>query len=131
MCGDFNMVEVASNKDDIFPFRWTIGEREAWYYMRNKLGLFDPNNNRHQAGGVWHTWSNFRAGSDCILKCLNHVMITAQYFFSFSKDRDLPVIPLPDVTLSNHYPIYFVINWQTDPESCQVTILSQHVYANT
>ena len=29
MCGDFNMVEVASNKDYILPFHWTGGEREA------------------------------------------------------------------------------------------------------
>ena len=81
--------------------------------MHNKLGLFDPNNNRRQDGGVWHTWSNFRVGSDRILKHLNHAMITAQSFFYFSKDWDLPIIPLPDVTLSDHYPIYFVINWQT------------------
>ena len=29
MCGDFNMVEVASDKDDILPFHWIAGEREA------------------------------------------------------------------------------------------------------
>ena len=46
MCGDFNMVEVASDKEGILPFHWTAGEREAWYYMHNKLGLFDPNTNR-------------------------------------------------------------------------------------
>ena len=47
MCGDFNMVEVASDKEGILPFRWRVGEREAWYYMRNKLSLFDPNANCH------------------------------------------------------------------------------------
>ena len=52
MCGDFNMVEVASDKDNILPFCWIAREREAWYYMYNKLGLFDPNNNRLQDGGV-------------------------------------------------------------------------------
>lgn len=31
MCGDFNMVELASDKDDILPFCWTAGERESWY----------------------------------------------------------------------------------------------------
>ena len=77
MCGDFNIVEVASDKDDIFPFRWTAGEREAWYYMHNKLDLFYPNNNRCQDGGVWHSWSKFRAGTDRILKCLDRAMITA------------------------------------------------------
>ena len=40
-------------------------------------------------------------------------MISAQSFFSFSEDRDLPVIPLSDVTLSDHYPIYFGITWHT------------------
>ena len=81
--------------------------------MQNNLGLFYPNTNRHQGSGVWHTWSNFRAGLDRILKRLDHAMISAQYFFSFSKDRDLPFIPLSDVTLSDHFPIYFDITWQT------------------
>ena len=40
-------------------------------------------------------------------------MINAQSFFSFSKDRDLPTILLLDVMLSDHYPIYFGITWQT------------------
>lgn len=40
-------------------------------------------------------------------------MITAQFFFSFSEDRGLPVIPLTDVTLSDHFPIYFSITWQS------------------
>jgi exonuclease III len=48
MCGDFNMVELATDKEGLLPFRWTAGEREAWYHMRNKLGLFDPNTNRRQ-----------------------------------------------------------------------------------
>ena len=29
MCGDFNIIEVASNKEGILPFRWIVGEREA------------------------------------------------------------------------------------------------------
>ena len=29
MCGDFNVVEVAFDKDVIFPFHWTTREREA------------------------------------------------------------------------------------------------------
>lgn len=47
------------------------------------------------------------------MKCLDRAMISAQSFFSFSEDHDLPVIPLTDVTLSDHYPIYFGIVWQT------------------
>lgn len=39
-------------------------------------------------------------------------MITAQFFFAFSEDQELPVIPLLDLMLSNHYPIYFSISWQ-------------------
>ena len=81
--------------------------------MRNKLGLYDPNTNRRQGCGVWHTWSNFRAGPDRIFKRLDRAMISAQSFFSFSEDRDLPVIPLSDVTLFDHYPIYFGITWHT------------------
>ena len=52
MCDDFNMVEVAFDKDDIMPFHWISRKREAWYYMHNKLGLFDPNNNCHQHGEI-------------------------------------------------------------------------------
>ena len=89
--------------------------------------FFYPNTNRRQGCGVWHTWSNFRAGPDRILKRLDHAMISAQSFFSFSKDRYLPIIPLLDVMLSNHYPIYFVINWQI---AIQKTIRSQF-YLNT
>ena len=107
------MVEVASNKEGILPFCWIAGEREAWYYMHNKLGLFDPNTNRRYGSGVWHTWSNFQAGSDRILKRLDRAMISVQSFFSFFEDRDLPIIPLSDVTLSDHFPIYFGITWQT------------------
>ena len=40
-------------------------------------------------------------------------MISAQFFCSFSNDQDFPIIPLSDVTLSDHYPIYFVITWKT------------------
>ena len=29
MYGDFNMVELVFDKDDIFPFRWIVGERET------------------------------------------------------------------------------------------------------
>lgn len=81
--------------------------------MHNKLGLFYPNSNHRHGSGAWHTWSNFRAGPDCIMKCLDRAMISAQSFFSFFEDRDLPVISLTDVTLSDHYPIYFGIVWQT------------------
>ena len=52
MHGDFNMVELATDKEGILPFRWIAGEQEAWYYMRNKLGFFDPNAHRRQPGGV-------------------------------------------------------------------------------
>lgn len=41
--GDFNMVEMDEDKEGVFPFWWIAGECEAWYYMGNKLGLFDPN----------------------------------------------------------------------------------------
>ncbi len=99
------MVEVVFDKDDILPFCWRGGERQAWYYMCNKLVLFYPNANHDQDSGVWHTLSNFRAGSDYILKCLDRAMITVQSFFSFSEDRVRPVIPLLDVTLFEHYPI--------------------------
>ena len=40
-------------------------------------------------------------------------MISTQSFFSFSKDQDFLVIPLSDVTLSDHFPIYFGITWHT------------------
>ena len=45
--GDFNMVELAIDKVGLLPFQWIAREREAWFYMRNKLGLFYPNVNHH------------------------------------------------------------------------------------
>ena len=106
VCGDFNMVGLAYDKDGILPFWWTTGERKTWYYMRNKSGPFDPNSHPHHSSGIWHTWSNFRVGSYRIFKRLDHVMISIQSFFSFfSEDWELLVIPLYDVIFSNHYPI--------------------------
>lgn len=56
MCGDFNIVKVASDKDGIFPFRWIAGQWEVWFRMCNKLGLFDPNINCRPSQSVWNTW---------------------------------------------------------------------------
>ena len=121
------MVEVASDKECILPFHWTVGEREAWYYMHNKLGLFDPNTNRRQGCGVSHTWSNVRAGPDLILKGLDREMISAQSFFSFFEDRDFPIITLSDVMLSDHSPIYFGITWQI----VVTKVAKSHFFLNT
>ena len=58
-------------------------------------------------------------------------MISAQSFFSFSEDRDLPVIPLSNVTLSDNYPIYFGITWHTVvPKVAKSQFFSQHVCAD-
>lgn len=43
------MVEIAYDKDGTLPFRWVASEREAWFYMSNKLGLFDPNIDHHHS----------------------------------------------------------------------------------
>jgi hypothetical protein len=29
LCGDFNMVELATDKEGLLPFRWIVGERQA------------------------------------------------------------------------------------------------------
>lgn len=39
----FNMVEKASDKKIIFLIRWVSGEREAFYFIKNKLSLYNPN----------------------------------------------------------------------------------------
>lgn len=44
--GDFNMVESPNDKCGHLSMRWTPREREAWYFMRNKFGFFDPNASR-------------------------------------------------------------------------------------
>lgn len=75
--GDFNMVEMAYDKDGILPFKWAVGEREVWFYMHNKLGFFDPNIGRRHSHSLWHTWCNYRAGSNKIFKCLDHAIISA------------------------------------------------------
>lgn len=43
LCGYLNMVEVAYEKEGLFHFCWKISEWEAWFYMCNKLGLYDLN----------------------------------------------------------------------------------------
>lgn len=42
-------------------------------------------------------------------------MITTQSFFSFLHDDALPVTPLYDLTLSDHFPIHFSITWHFAP----------------
>lgn len=43
MRGDFNMVEKTYEKFILIPNRCAIGEREAYFFMKNKLGLSNPN----------------------------------------------------------------------------------------
>lgn len=88
--------------------------------MHNKLGLFDPNIGYHHSHSLWHTWCNFRAGSDRIFKCLDRAMILNQSFFSFNSSSFL-VKPLVDVTLLDHFPISFRIEWETrQPRTCKM-----------
>lgn len=77
VCEDFNMVEMASEKECNLHFQWIVGEREAWYYMHNKLGLFYLNAHSHHSSGIQHTWSNFRVGTNKIFKRIDHMMISA------------------------------------------------------
>lgn len=43
LCGDFNMVEKGTDKKSFSPMRWCVGEREAFYFLKNKLSLSDHN----------------------------------------------------------------------------------------
>lgn len=79
MCGDFNMIEHASDKIGIHPG----GEHHAWYFMRSKLGFIDPNAYfvptdfpRH----LWYTWSNFQARDAHIICWLDRAMLFDQHF---------------------------------------------------
>jgi len=41
--GDFNMVEKQPYKKIQSPWWWSVGEREAWFFMKSKLNIFYPN----------------------------------------------------------------------------------------
>ena len=47
-----------------------------------------------------------------MLKCLDCAMFTTQSFFFFFEDRELPIIPLQNVTLLDHYPIFLTFSWK-------------------
>lgn len=42
-CGNFNMVEKATNKVGHLPVQWSLGERDAWFLTKINLRLLDPN----------------------------------------------------------------------------------------
>jgi len=71
MCGDFNMIEKPSDKVGHHPMQWAIRKRQAWYFIQNKLNLFDPNacfSPLEFLESLWYTWSNFQAGHARIIK---------------------------------------------------------------
>ena len=116
LCGDFNMVDKYFDKKSHSPMRWNIGEREAWFFMKNKLSLFDPNasfspNNFPEAH--WFTWSNFQANINRVLKWLDRAMLSESDFFHFDKlSPSLPFVSvIPNYTLSDHAPILFAISF--------------------
>ena len=43
LCGEFNMVEKPFDKKIQTLIRWNLGKREAWIFIKNKHGVFDPN----------------------------------------------------------------------------------------
>lgn len=54
---------------------WTNDKKEAWFFMNNKLGLFEPNVGHHQDHMTWYTWINLRAKLDRVLKWLCYTQI--------------------------------------------------------
>lgn len=120
ICGDFNMVVKSIDKPSQNPNKWASGERHAWYLMKNKLGLFDPNSCFSTGDFPEHLrymWSNFQVGQARVLKCLDRAMLSKQREFSFS--RRLPTVPLVEtitgMIASDHLPIMFTILASTLP----------------
>lgn len=37
------MIEKANEKVGHLPMRWCVGERDAWFFLKNSYGLVDPN----------------------------------------------------------------------------------------
>lgn len=56
LCDNFNIVEDIFDKEGLIHFRWIIGEREAWFYLHNKLVIFYPNTDCRHRQGIWHTY---------------------------------------------------------------------------
>ena len=70
-------------KMKFFPFNGWLGKWKPGTTCAINWTFFYRNINYYHDSRVWHTWSNFRASSNHILKHLEHAMITTQQFFSF------------------------------------------------
>ena len=112
--GDFNMVEKPTDKKSLNPIRWYLGERESWFFFKNKLILYDPNScfacNDFPYAQCF-TWSNFQSGDSRVIKRLDRAMISKIDYFHF--DHHNPTRPfvsmVSSTTMSNHAPIFFSI----------------------
>jgi len=132
LCGDFNMVEKFVDKQSHNPFRWNLGEREAWFFLKNKLSLYDPNSTFSPSNfqeSHWFTWSNLQAGNNRILKRLDRAMLLESDSFCFENliSQYPPVYVVSDTTLSDHAPIVFNIKYNHIPER----IFKPQRYMNT
>lgn len=118
--GDFHMVEKYSKKVSKVAMRWNLEKQEAWFFMKNKLGLFDPNyifSPIEFLEAQWFTWSNFQVDKICILKCIDRSMISKCDFFHFHiLSSTFPFISIvPHTTLLDHSFILFVIYFSQAP----------------
>jgi len=73
------MVEKLFDKKSQNPMRWNLGEREVWFFMKNKLILFDHNVSFSPSDfskAHWFTWSNFQIEYAHVLKRLDREMLS-------------------------------------------------------
>ena len=114
VCGDFNMVERASDKIGGLNHRWALGEREAWFFMKKKLCLSDPNfcfSPTSFDECLWFTWNNYQVGQTRILKRLDRAMLSDHTRFYFHQMHgDAPVVEVIAGTIgSDHSLIMFTV----------------------
>lgn len=94
--------------------RWNSIKWESWFFMKNKLILFDPYCTFYPANfpkAHWFTWSNFKADKAHFLKHLDKAMNLECDFFHFQRlsfDFSFVSIILSS-TLSYHSLILFAI----------------------
>lgn len=108
------MVEKVDDKVGFLLMRWCASERDAWFFLKKKHGLVNPNA-CHDAqsfpSSLWFTWSNFQSGDCRVIKILDRVMLTGDggFFFQSLSLIDPLVFSSLGNTISDHLPIIFKV----------------------
>lgn len=66
----------------MLPIQQPQGEKDAWFALKPKLGLYNPNKfQRSNSLELWFTSNNFGKGPQQNLKSLDWAVLSEQYSF--------------------------------------------------